>query len=103
MIIKGTNFNDNGIDKKKLVGTNASDSIFGQAGNDILWGQGGNDSLDGGANNDVLDGGAGNDTLYGGAGFDYLVGGPGNIGSLAVLQTMFTWRYGQRHSLRRKR
>ena len=86
-IIKGTNFNDNGIDKKKLVGTNASDSIYGYAGNDILSGQGGNDYLfgganndllDGGANNDALDGGLGNDTLYGGVGYDYLVGGPGN-------------------------
>jgi Ca2+-binding RTX toxin-like protein len=86
-IIHGTEFNDNGIDKKKLVGTNASDSIYGKAGNDILSGLGGNDYLygganndvlDGGANNDVLDGGAGNDTLYGRSGFDYLVGGPGN-------------------------
>ena len=76
-IIKGTEFNDNGIDKKKLVGTNQADSIYGYAGNDILSGQGGNDYLYGGANNDVLDGGPGNDTLYGRSGFDYLVGGPG--------------------------
>jgi hypothetical protein len=27
--INGTNFNDDGINKPKLVGTNASDSIFG--------------------------------------------------------------------------
>jgi Ca2+-binding RTX toxin-like protein len=86
-IINGTDFNDNGIDKKKLVGTNGDDSIYGKAGNDILSGLGGsdtlygganNDVLDGGASNDVLDGGAGNDTLYGGAGFDYLVGDAGN-------------------------
>jgi Ca2+-binding RTX toxin-like protein len=95
-IINGTDFNDNGIDKEKLVGTNESDSIYGKAGNDILSGLGGNDYLygganndylyggankdylDGGADNDVLDGGPGNDTLYGRAGFDYLVGGPGN-------------------------
>ncbi len=76
--INGTNFNDNGIDKKKLVGTYGDDSIYGYAGNDILSGLGGNDYLDGGFNNDVLDGGVGNDTLYGRAGFDYLVGGPGN-------------------------
>jgi Ca2+-binding RTX toxin-like protein len=85
--INGTNFNDNGIDQPKLVGTNADDSIFGYAGNDILSGLGGNDYLYGGANNDVLDGGinndvldgeAGNDTLYGGDGYDYLVGGLGN-------------------------
>ncbi len=76
--IHGTNFNDNDIDKPKLVGTNGDDSIQGYAGNDILSGLGGKDYLDGGANNDVLDGGADNDTLYGGVGQDYLVGGPGN-------------------------
>ena len=96
MEITGTDFNDNGIDQPKLVGTNESDSIYGKAGNDILLGLGGkdylygganndylygradNDVLDGGADNDVLDGGPGNDTLYGRTGFDYLVGGPGN-------------------------
>ena len=31
----GTNFNDNGIDEPKLVGTNKGDSIYGYAGNDI--------------------------------------------------------------------
>jgi Ca2+-binding RTX toxin-like protein len=76
--IYGTNFNDDGIDKPKLVGTNADDSIYGYAGSDILSGLGGNDYLDGGANNDVLDGGTGNDILYGGDGYDYLVGGLGN-------------------------
>jgi Ca2+-binding RTX toxin-like protein len=77
-IINGTGFNDNGIDKKKLVGTNGDDSIYGKAGNDILSGLGGNDLLDGGANNDVLDGAAGNDALYGRAGSDFLFAGPGN-------------------------
>lgn len=76
--INGTNFNDDGIDQPKLVGTNADDSIYGYAGSDILSGLGGNDYLDGGANNDVLDGGTGNDILYGGDGYDYLVGGLGN-------------------------
>jgi Ca2+-binding RTX toxin-like protein len=85
--INGTDFNDNGIDKKKLIGTDEDDSIYGKAGNDILSGLDGNDFLSGGANNDVLDGGAGNDfldggagndTLYGRAGIDYLWAGSGN-------------------------
>lgn len=86
-IINGTDFNDNGIDKKKLVGTNENDSIHGKAGNDILSGLDGRDLLYGGAGNDVLDGGdgyddlkgaAGNDTLYGDGGADHLYGGFGN-------------------------
>ncbi|MEG4204038.1 calcium-binding protein [Microcoleus sp. Pol7_A1] len=60
--IKGTNFNDNDIDKPKLVGTNADDSIYGYAGNDILSGLGGNDYLDGGPGSDDMFGGADNDT-----------------------------------------
>ncbi|MEG4293254.1 calcium-binding protein [Microcoleus sp. C2C3] len=86
-IINGTDFNDNGIDKEELVGTNQSDSIYGKAGNDILSGRDGSDALHGGNGNDVLDGGddtdillgdAGNDTLYGRVGNDYLKGGPGD-------------------------
>jgi Ca2+-binding RTX toxin-like protein len=60
--IKGTNFNDNGIDKGKLVGTTGDDSIYGYAGNDILSGKGGKDYLDGGPGSDDMFGGAGNDT-----------------------------------------
>ena len=62
MIINGTSFNDNGIDKPKLVGTNQADSIFGKAGNDILSGLGGSDYLDGGTGSDDMFGGADNDT-----------------------------------------
>jgi Ca2+-binding RTX toxin-like protein len=77
-IINGTEFNDNGIDKKKLVGTNASDSIYGKAGNDILSGLGSNDKLYGERGHDKLYGGTGNDQLYGGTGNDQLYGGTGN-------------------------
>jgi Ca2+-binding RTX toxin-like protein len=77
MDINGTEFNDNGIDKKKLVGTNASDSIFGKAGNDILLGRGGNDNLYGEAGKDELWGDGGDDKLYGGFNDDYLNGGIG--------------------------
>ena len=76
--INGTDFNDNGIDKKKLVGTNLKDSIYGKAGNDILSGLYGPDLLHGGAGNDVLDGGDGADVLKGGAGKDVLDGGDGS-------------------------
>jgi Ca2+-binding RTX toxin-like protein len=76
--INGTNFNDNGIDKPMLVGTNEADSIYGKAGNDILSGLGGNDYLEGGIGNDQLYGGIGNDDLRGEAGNDYLNGGIGN-------------------------
>ena len=74
----GTNFNDNGIDEPKLVGTNKGDSIYGYAGNDILSGLGGNDYLEGGIGNDQLYGGIGNDDLRGEAGNDQLYGGIGN-------------------------
>ena len=77
-IIDGTNFNDNGINKKKLVGTNGNDSIYGKAGNDILWGLGGNDILYGGDDNDLLEGWGGADKLYGDSGNDDLVGRSGN-------------------------
>jgi Ca2+-binding RTX toxin-like protein len=60
--INGTNFNDNGIDKPMLVGTNEADSIYGYAGNDILSGLGGKDYLDGGPGSDNMFGGADNDT-----------------------------------------
>lgn len=83
-IIKGTEFNDNGIDKSKLVGTNQADYIYGKAGddylyggydNDNLFGEKGRDKLFGGYHNDVLGGDLGNDTLYGDQGNDILHGG----------------------------
>ncbi|WP_449419970.1 calcium-binding protein [Phormidium nigroviride] len=93
-LINGTNFDDNGIDKPKLIGTDpilievpnsppiliksGDDSIYGYAGNDVLSGLGGNDKLYGGTGNDDLRGEAGNDYLNGEAGNDYLNGGTGN-------------------------
>ena len=77
-IINGTDFNDNGIDKKKLVGTNGDDSIYGKAGNDILSGLGGSDTLYGGAGSGYLVGDSGNDRLIGGTLDDLLLGGTGN-------------------------
>lgn len=91
-IIQGTEFNDDGIDQPKLVGTNpefiwdpekgtlltlGADTIYGYAGNDIMSGLGGPDKLYGDIGNDQLDGGEGQDKLYGGSGEDQLYGGTG--------------------------
>ncbi|MEG5139403.1 MULTISPECIES: calcium-binding protein [unclassified Microcoleus] len=91
-IINGTNFNDNGIDKPKLVGNDPEwiqgpngplltlgfDTIYGYEGNDILLGLGGDDKLYGASGSDELYGGAGNDYLDGGFDNDVLDGGSGN-------------------------
>ncbi|OYY75056.1 MAG: hypothetical protein B7Y43_19165, partial [Sphingomonas sp. 28-62-20] len=52
------------------AGTNAVDTLIGQAGRDYLNGAGGNDSLRGAGGNDFLSGGAGNDALDGGTDID---------------------------------
>ncbi|MGH1392461.1 MAG: Ig-like domain-containing protein, partial [Trichormus sp.] len=61
-----------------LVGTNAKDSLFANAGNDKLFGGLGDDYLFGGLGDDLLDGGEGNDALFGNNGNDTLLGGAGN-------------------------
>lgn len=61
-----------------IWGTEASDTISGDASNDVIVGGGGDDSLNGGDGNDRLLGGAGQDRLDGGGGDDILVGGKGN-------------------------
>ncbi|MBF5096205.1 calcium-binding protein [Azospirillum sp. INR13] len=66
---------------KKIIGTNASEELFGsenndaiiaKKGNDYLVGYGGDDYLDGGDGIDFLMPGLGNDTVVGGAGDDAL-------------------------------
>ncbi|MGC1269246.1 MAG: calcium-binding protein [Croceibacterium sp.] len=54
----------------ELGGSNAVQTIFGNAGGNILRGFGGNDTLQGQAGNDYLDGGTGADAMYGGTGDD---------------------------------
>ena len=90
VLIEGTEFNDNGIDKPKLIGTDpvsievpiliksGVDEIYGYAGNDVLSGLGGDDVLYGGSGEDRLFGGTQNDSLYGGTQNDSLYGGAGN-------------------------
>jgi Ca2+-binding RTX toxin-like protein len=58
-----------------LVGTSASDIIYGKDGLDVLQGREGDDILDGGNNDDVLFGDDGNDDLIGSFGDDQLYGG----------------------------
>ncbi len=91
-IIHGTQFNDNGIDKPKLIGNDPEwmqspngpvltlgiDKIYGYGGNDLLLGLGGDDFLYGGSGHDKLYGGNGHDYLNGGIGNDYLYGENGN-------------------------
>lgn len=74
--IFGTNENDNGTTRPKLVGTEGCDRIYGRNGNDIMEGLGGND---------LLDGGAGVDTMYGGKDDDtYIVTGSGLLTDIVV-------------------
>ncbi|PZR31559.1 hypothetical protein [Caulobacter segnis] len=59
-------------------GSDAADTLNGDAGPNILYGFGGNDVIDGGAGDDKLYGGDGDDRLIGGAGNDLLDGGAGS-------------------------
>ena len=61
-----------------FYGTNAADTIVGQAGRNLIYGQGGNDVLTGANANDVLEGGDGADQLSGLGGDDVLEGGLGD-------------------------
>lgn len=72
-VVNGTQYNDDGVTRPKLVGTSAQDVIYGYAGDDIIIG-GGNTS----SGAETLDGGAGNDTITGGSGLDWISGGDGN-------------------------
>ena len=58
-----------------FVGTQAADSLIGDAGDNTLEGGAGNDLLEGRAGDDMLDGGAGSDSLFGFSGNDTLDGG----------------------------
>lgn len=70
-----------------INGTNAGNSLFGDAGNDIVYAKAGNDIVDGKAGNDQLygqegddnlKGNSGDDEVYGGSGNDFINGGAGN-------------------------
>ncbi len=63
---------------ENVIGSEAADTLQGDAGANILWGIGGDDTIDGRAGDDTLYGQAGADTLYGAAGGDSLFGGDDN-------------------------
>ena len=62
---------------ENVEGSNAGDTLSGNAGANLLNGGGGNDVVNGGGGNDVVRGNDGNDNLLGGDGSDTLVGGAG--------------------------
>ncbi len=61
-----------------VIGTSASESIFGSVEEDVLIGAAGNDALTSGDGADSLNGGSGNDILTAGNGDDTLIGGTQN-------------------------
>ncbi len=61
-----------------IYGTDANDSISGDASDNHYIGGLGNDTLYGNDGNDLLEGGVGTDTLQGGNGNDFVIGGVGN-------------------------
>ncbi len=63
---------------ENVYGSEAADTLTGDAGANLLKGNGGNDSLHGGDGNDILIGGTGQDTLEGGAGADTFIFSPGD-------------------------
>lgn len=68
----GSNYSDS------LYGDNGDNIFFGGNGNDAIYAYGGNDTVDGGNGNDNINGYAGDDTLLDGAGADNVYGGDGN-------------------------
>lgn len=109
----GEALGDSFLDVENVIGSNYSDTVYGNgganhidlgggndtayagAGNDLvnggagadaIWGEAGSDSLHGDAGNDKLNGGDGDDTLSGGLGNDSLDGGAGS--------DTYTWTLG---------
>ncbi len=68
-------------------GTNAAETLIGDALNNIINGVGGRDTLIGGAGNDSLIGGTGNDILNGGIGIDTASYAQATSGIIANLKT----------------
>ena len=68
-VIYGTNGTD------VIVGGKGRDQINGLGGDDFICGEGGRDILSGGSGDDQLSGGQGGDAIFGGSGDDFLNGG----------------------------
>ncbi|MBH8565202.1 DUF11 domain-containing protein, partial [Nostoc sp. CENA67] len=69
----------------RVIGTNASELIYGGTGNDYLDGKGSADMLLGSDGNDTILGGLGNDMLSGGNGNDRLIGWGGGTNEIDLL------------------
>ncbi|MGD1910851.1 MAG: calcium-binding protein [Rivularia sp. (in: cyanobacteria)] len=63
---------------KAILGTDNSESLFGEVCDDSIFGKGGNDQIFGSEGVNHLYGGAGDDTMYGGSQGDSMYGGQGN-------------------------
>ncbi|MBE0484227.1 MAG: hypothetical protein IBX52_12080, partial [Bacterioplanes sp.] len=76
----GTELTTADVDARVVtMGTDAADTLFGDANkDDVIFGEGGDDYIDGRGGNNRLYGGDGNDTLVSGTGNDLLVGGAGD-------------------------
>ncbi len=61
-----------------IIGLGGDDTLNGMDGDDVLCGDGGEDTLNGGGDNDTLLGGGQDDVLNGGDGDDTLVGAGGD-------------------------
>jgi Ca2+-binding RTX toxin-like protein len=66
------------IERFKIIGTIADDTIITGSGDDELYGADGNDNITGGGGQDYIEGGIGNDTIYGGDGNDEFYGDDGD-------------------------
>ena len=66
------------IERFRISGGTANDTLSGDVFNDTLNGNAGDDILDGGLGNDIINGGRGNDTVTAGDGADTLDGGSGS-------------------------
>lgn len=73
--------------QRRIVGTEAPDSLTGDALNNVIAGRGGNDVIAGGAGNDILVPGPGQNTLDGGDGVDTVVYTPSSVGVVVDLKT----------------
>ena len=66
LVTQGTDGNDN------IIGSNASEKIYGFGGDDTIDARNGNDTIYGGAGNDTIETGDGDDVVYAGDGNDYI-------------------------------
>jgi len=69
-----------------LIGDAGANVLYGLGGNDWLYGRDGDDAINGGDGADYIEGGAGQDRMYGGAGADIFAFAPGDAAGLDTIQ-----------------